>query len=84
MPRFELKIKINLKIIVYLCNIMSLVPHWFGHVEFWIFVVVFFRQAHLKTAKQIFDILNSTCTNWWGTKDKIHSGVYNGWFYGML
>ena len=47
----------------------------FGRVEFsnfelWIFAVVFFRQAHLKKSKQIFDILNSTCPNWWATKDK--------------
>ena len=64
---------------------MYLVAHWFGHVEFWIFVVVFFRQAHLKTSKQIFDIiLNSTHLNRWGTKDKIQTGFYNVWFYEML
>ena len=34
-----------------------------------IFVAIFFRQAHLKKSKQIFDILNLTCPNWWATKD---------------
>ena len=36
---------------------MSLEAHRFGRVEFRIFVVVFFMQAHLKKSKQIFDIL---------------------------
>ena len=35
---------------------MSLVAHRFNHVEFRIFVIVFFRQAHLKKSKQIFEI----------------------------
>ena len=32
---------------------MSLVAHRFGRVEFRIFVIVFFRQVHLKKSKQI-------------------------------
>ena len=36
--------------------------------EFGVFVVVFFRQVHLKKSNQIFDILNSTCPNRWATK----------------
>ena len=38
---------------------MSLVAHRFGRVEFRIFVVVFYRQAHLKKSKQLFKIQNS-------------------------
>ena len=38
---------------------MSLLAHQFGHVEFRIFDVVFFRKVHLKKSKQIFNIINS-------------------------
>ena len=37
-------------------SLMSLVAHRFGHVEFRIFVIVFFRQVKLKKSKQIFEI----------------------------
>ena len=47
--------------------LMSLVAHWFGRIEFWIFVVVFYRQAQLKKIKT--NIQNSTSPNWWATKD---------------
>ena len=47
--------------------LMSLVAHWFGCIEFWIFVVVFYRQAQLKKIKT--NIQNSTSPNWWATKD---------------
>ena len=50
-----LKIQENIKIFL---TLMSSVAHRLGHVEFWIFVFVFFGQAHLKKSKQIFDILN--------------------------
>ena len=36
--------------------LMSLVAHRFGRVEYWIFVIFFFRQMQLKKSKQIFEI----------------------------
>ena len=52
-------------------NAIFLVGHWLER-EFRIFVVVFFRQAHLKKSKQIFDILNSIRPKGWAIKDINH------------
>ena len=40
----------------FLTKLMTLVAHWFGHVEFQIFVIAFFKPVQLKKAKQIFKI----------------------------
>ena len=37
-------------------EVMSLVAHRFGRVEFWMFVVAFLRLAQLKKSKQYFEI----------------------------
>ena len=65
--RFELKKREYLYIFVYFSfltvishhGLLYLVAYRFGRVEFRIFVVVCFRQVHLKKPKQIFNILNS-------------------------
>ena len=49
---------------------MSLVAHRFELVEFWIFVVVFYRQAQLwNFFIKFFKLWNSTRPNWWATKN---------------
>ena len=60
---------------------MSLVAHRFGRVEYRIFVVVFFRQAHLKKSKPMFDILNSTLPNQWATNDIKHKNYMPYFFF---
>ena len=47
---------------------MSSAAHRFGRVEFWIFVLISFHCACLEK-KQLFDIQNSTCSNWWAVED---------------
>ena len=65
-------IKVKEQFLFFICNhrislksspLMFLLPHRLDRVEFRIFVVVFFSQAHLKKSKQTFDILNLTRSN---------------------
>ena len=61
-------------------RLVSLASNHSNSNQFRIFVVVFFRQAHLKKSKQIFDFPNSTCPNRWATKDQMMSSEKLGPF----